>query len=110
MSITIAGALQAARAFKEATQGDVVSSDEIVARTSVCRTCPKKTSISGLKQNLANRLAALANKNRVDRFIRGKACGVCQCPLMLLIPAKEPHTDTDEEMASRPSSCWILKS
>ena len=99
--------LSAANAFREALRKDVVSDAEISRRSNICTQCPAKTP-SGV---VAPVLASIINKHKVDKKISAFKCGICKCPLILLVPAKEPHVDSVEERAKRikkNKNCWLL--
>lgn len=100
----------AAKAFIEATRGDVVPDDVIAARTRICRNCPLRVPATGTGR-VSQVLGKLANENKVDKNISGYKCSVCGCALLLLLPAKEPHVDSDKERARRlkgNKGCWLL--
>lgn len=101
----------AAKAFIAATQKDVVSDETIANRSRLCRQCPLRiTNRSSGK--VSQTLAKLAQENKVPAEIAGYQCSVCGCSLQLLIPAKEPHQDSNKERAKREKGfkhCWMLK-
>jgi hypothetical protein len=100
----------AAKAFVEATQGDVVSDEEIDRRARLCKPCPGRVKTTGVGR-VSQILGALANKHKVPKEIADFSCVVCKCNLQLLIPAKEPHVDSPKEKARRVkvnARCWNL--
>jgi len=102
----------AARAFKDALKGDVVSDDIILARASICLKCPRRRMVSGFATRVSKILGDLANRHRVPKDIANYKCNVCKCSLMLLIPAteKDLHKDSPQESKMRPAKCWMPKS
>lgn len=95
---------QAAKAFIEATQGDVVSEEVIAHRSRICKGCPARV------KSILGGVVARALKNAPPE-LKGYVCGICKCPLALLIPAKEPHIDSPKEEARRRKvnpRCWNL--
>lgn len=95
----------AATAFVQATQGDVVPDSVIASRARICRQCPVRT-----KSVLAGIVAKALDK--APQELKNFRCGICKCPLGLLIPAKQPHQDSDKERKRRENSnkhCWMLK-
>jgi len=107
--MNLAGAIAAIKAFTEAVNGNVVSSDEVFRRTDICAKCPMKRKTTGAPSKISRYLGVLANKHRVPADLNGQKCNVCGCSLMLLIPATEAdlHKDSPEEAKKRPASCWI---
>jgi hypothetical protein len=107
--MNIFGAAAAINAFAEATRGHVVAPGEIVRRAAICAPCPLLRSSSGLAGAVSERLGALASKHRVPPEAHGRACGVCGCSLMMLLPAAGPdlHADSADEAARRPPACWL---
>lgn len=107
--MNIKGIYAAAAAFRAAVKSDVVSAEEIQRRLSICNTCPKRVAIKGVKSNASYILGMLANSHRVPKDIAGYACDVCGCSILLLAPAtkKDLHTDSTEEAAKRPATCWL---
>jgi len=103
------GATAAIKAFREATRGNVVDTQEVTRRAAICGACPKRTFVRGARSEVSQVLGVLANKHRVPPELSGCMCGVCKCSLMLLIPATpaDLHKDTPEELAERPEQCWI---
>lgn len=101
----------AAKAFIQATRGDVVSEDEISRRARICKSCPGRIPNKGTGK-ISQILAKVAGENQVPKEIANYQCAVCGCNLQLLIPAKEPHQDSDKERKRREKinpRCWLLK-
>lgn len=105
--MNLLGAISAIRAFKEATQGQTVSPEEIKRRVSVCGNCPARKSNSGIVGRVSQTMGILANKHKVPSDISKFMCSICGCNLSLLIPAVNPHKDSAEEAAKRPLTCWL---
>lgn len=100
----------AARAFVEATKGDVVSTEEISKRARICKACPLRVRTSGVGR-VSQILGNIANKNRLPSELKDYACSVCGCSMQLLLCAKNPHTDSEKERARRlkgNKNCWLL--
>lgn len=102
-------AIAAAKAFREAVRGNVVSDAEILRRAAICAACPKRQKVTGWKSEVSKKLGMIANKNRVPSKVSDYRCGVCGCSLMLLLPAtsKDLHKDSPEEAKNRPKTCWL---
>lgn len=102
-------AIAAAKAFREAVRGNVVSPEEILRREVICAACPKRGRVIGWKSVVSQKLGAIANKNRLPSSVKDYKCNVCGCSLMLLLPAtaKDLHRDSPEEAKNRPKTCWL---
>lgn len=100
--------MAAMKAFKEAITGEVVTTQEIKRRAAVCDTCPMRRAVSGTSSRASQTLGIIANKNRVPPSIKNYKCEVCGCALLMLIPAKTPHQDNEEQRKSRPKGCWYF--
>jgi len=95
----------AAKAFVQATRGDVVSADVIDKRARICKACPVRT------KSLLAGILAKALESAPDE-LKSYRCGICRCHLGLLVPAKEPHIDSPKERERRikkNKECWMLK-
>lgn len=106
--ITIQDARAAALAFTEAVKGNTVSAEEIVNRTLICRTCPRRGNAVGISR-VSVILGKLANKHRVPAELGDSVCRACGCSLLLLIPATKEnlHVDSPAESRRRPGRCWL---
>lgn len=104
--MNVSGAIAAMKAFKEAATGDVVPVDEISRRSRICEACPMKQRATGAATRASQTLGLIANKNRVPVSVKNFKCGVCGCALLLLLPSKTLHTDTEEQRKLRPKGCW----
>lgn len=110
--IQLAAAVSALKAFAEATANQVVTPDEGQRRANICITCPKRRKITTFSlSNVARTLGARANKNRVPPTLKDYKCGVCHCPLLMLVPAlpESLHRDSPEEAKERATApnCWV---
>jgi hypothetical protein len=107
--ITMRDAAAAAKAFKHAIQGEVVSPDEIRRRGAICNTCPKRQLVRNRSSQVSQKLGLLANRHRVSPEVKDYACGVCGCALLLLLPATpgDLHVDSEKEASERPEKCWL---
>lgn len=106
--MNLPGATAAIKAFIQATNNDTVDEKEVMRRTQICTSCPKLSNVSKFRSVISQQLGRIANRHRMPREIKQNACGACGCSLMLLIPSKVLHPDKPEELAARPSTCWVL--
>ncbi len=99
----------ALKAYAEATRGNTVSADVFARRISICKTCPKRRRVSGLKGRISQIMGSLSIKHKVPREVSESSCGVCGCSLLLLVPALEEnlHKDSEKERRERPVTCWF---
>lgn len=102
------GAAAALAAFNQARKGDTVSEEEIMRRAAICKVCPKRKKTTGVRSRISRQLGIIANRNKVPDELRNYSCGVCDCSLMLLAPSVEGHADSDEQLADRPDTCWMM--
>lgn len=111
--ISPAGARAAIIAFMEAGKGNVVGETEASNRANICLTCPLRAKIKmSLSAHIGQVMALRVAKHNVPEDIKGYKCGVCLCPLALLVPAKGEHlhTDSPEEARKRAKDaprCWL---
>jgi len=107
--ITLRDAVAAAKAFKHAIKGDVVSPEEIRRRGAICNTCPKRQRVRSRASQVSQILGLLANRHKVPAEVKDYSCGVCGCALMLLLPAtkEDLHVDSEKEAKERPERCWL---
>ena len=112
--ITPTAALAALNAFREATNGNVVSPEEATRRANICAApCPMKRRIKVRPMDqLGRALGLMANKHRVPDELQGYKCGACGCPLLNLIPCLPAtlHRDSPDEAATRQReapACWL---
>ena len=108
----IQAAIAAARAFKDATLNDTAPPETIAARAEVCGVCPMRVPARGLAVRVEKALAAVAVTHGKPEILHGQMCGVCKCPLLLLVPDKHevPHEDSKKEKAKRlrkAPKCWM---
>ena len=107
--ITTKGAIAAAKAFKSAVKGNVVSPREIARREAICSKCDFREEKTSIISQLSKTLGKFANRHRVPDSVSKYRCGVCECSLMLLLPATDAdmHQDSPEEAEKRPDGCWL---
>lgn len=99
--------ISASRAFVQAWRKDVVPEAEIARRSRICRQCSGRS-----KTTFAGILKRIIDKNGVAPELANYSCGVCKCPLLNLVVAKEPHVDSEREHKRRQKvnpNCWLLK-
>lgn len=97
----------ATKAFIQAWRKDVVPDEVISQRSRICKSCPvrEKSFVAGL-------LKSIIDKNGVPKELSDHRCGICKCPLLNLVVAKEPHVDNEKERRRRLKgnpNCWLLK-
>ena len=105
------GATAALKAFGHAMKKDTATPAQVLERAKICKTCPHRRKISGMRSQLSRFLGTVANHHKVPQDISKYKCGVCSCSFMLLVPAKveDLHVDTPAEAAQRPDHCWVKK-
>lgn len=99
-------AITGTKAFIQAWRKDVVSPETILERSNTCKVCPVRT-----KSIAAGILKSIIDKNGVSSELADYKCGICKCPLLNLIVAKEVHQDSTKERERRikkNKNCWML--
>jgi hypothetical protein len=108
----------AASAMKQ-IGGDSVDPQEILRRSAICQSCPKRSNISGCSScEVGGKLMQFVNKIKksfgtpvdIPNNLSREFCGVCECSLGMMIPAplNHFHTSTIEDK-NRPKFCWLKK-
>jgi hypothetical protein len=111
--------LNGAKAMLKVMSGEIVSQEEILRRSEICKKCPKLEYMKGCMSCGAGKVvSALYEKSRA--FFKGKRyeipvelkkanCGVCKCYLSNMLPARleDFHADTAQRAEIRPNACWL---
>lgn len=118
--IRISDMIKGATAAIRYMTGKAVSNEEILRRSSICASCPRKNQVSDcMGCGGTGRLAGMVNDIRRDKgkeveipaTVKPYFCDVCGCSLALMIVTK--HSDLEPENPevneSRPDFCWLKK-
>lgn len=105
---------QALKAYRSARAQDTVDDQEALRRGKICKQCPMRRKVGGFIGRVSHILGAATGNHQLPEDLRDYKCGVCQCSLLLLVPAVETslHKDSPEERRKRMKSapgCWLLK-
>lgn len=102
--------------FKTTILGEIVSQEEILRRSEICKKCPKLEYMKGCMTCGAGKVvAALWEKSR--SFFKGQRyeipvdlkkanCGVCKCYISNMLPARK-EVFKEGTHASAPDNCWV---
>ena len=102
--LNLRDAAKAAKAFQQATQGNTAPEEEILRRAQLCLGCDARKMVRArFKDQASKMLGMMANRNKVNPKLKNSKCGVCQCSLMLLIPARSEdlHRDSPQQAVDR---------
>lgn len=105
---------QALKAYRSAKNADTVDDAEALRRAKVCKLCPMRRKVGGFIGRVSHALGAATGNHQLPEDLRDYKCGICQCSLLLLVPAIDAnlHKDDREERRRRlkyAPSCWLLK-
>ncbi len=118
--ISFKEAVHGASSILKTTIGSRVDQSEINSRAIKCTNCPKlelvsncmSCGFSGIFKKWMNGMAKIFGAGyTIPNGLENKYCGVCQCSLGALLPAKIEDFKQEEESKnkSRPDFCWIKR-
>lgn len=110
----LSGVTQALKAYRSARKQETVDDQEALRRGKICKGCPMRRKVGGFIGRVSQVLGEATGNRQIPEDLRDYKCGVCQCSLLLLVPAIEDnlHKDSPAERRTRLKSapgCWLLK-
>lgn len=118
--LTLDDIVSGGKAVVKNIKGETVDQQAINTRAAICTDCPHRSQVQLCSScGAARKLVKFANFCKslfssaaytIPNNLDGHYCGVCNCALSVLLPAKQEHislaTKTDPE---RPDFCWIKR-